>query len=128
MCVKASETVSHEIEDGVGLIELDNPPVNAASHDLRNGVVEAMKALEADGSVRVIAIYGVGRAFIAGADIREFGKPLRDPPLPDVCLVLENCRKTRGRRDARPNIGRWLGGGPIGTCPCGASGPADRVS
>ncbi len=93
MCVKASETVSHEIEDGVGLIELDNPPVNAASHDLRNGVVEAMKALEADGSVRVIAIYGVGRAFIAGADIREFGKPLRDPPLPDVCLVLENCRK-----------------------------------
>ncbi len=93
MLVKASETVSHEIEGGVGLIELDNPPVNAASHDLRKGVVEAMNELEADLRVEVIAIYGAGRTFIAGADIREFGKHLREPTLPDVCLVLENCRK-----------------------------------
>ncbi len=93
MRVKASETVSHEIKDGAGLVELDNPPVNAASHDLRAGLVEAMKTLETDGGVKVIAIYGAGRAFMAGADIREFGRPPRGPALPDVCLVLENCRK-----------------------------------
>ena len=93
MRIKASETVEYEIEDGVGLIVLDNPPVNAASHDLRTGIAEAVNSLEADDSVRVLAIYGAGRAFIAGADIREFGTPLREPALPDVCAVLENCRK-----------------------------------
>ncbi len=93
MRVKTSETVSYEIADGVGLIELYNPPVNAASHDLRKGIVEAVNALESEGGVDAISIFGAGRAFIAGADIREFGKPLHAPTLPDVCLALENCDK-----------------------------------
>ncbi|WP_424965538.1 3-hydroxyacyl-CoA dehydrogenase NAD-binding domain-containing protein [Dinoroseobacter sp. S375] len=91
----------------VALVALDNPPVNAASHALRSALVETLHTLDADPQIRVIALYGVGRGFIAGADIREFGKPPRDPLLPEVCLVLERC--------ATPVIsvlhGATLGGG-----------------
>lgn len=93
MSTQTSDTVSYDTEGEVGLIALNNPPVNAASHDLRRGICAAVAALEADVTVRAIAIYGATRAFIAGADIREFGKPGLEPTLPDVCLVLENCAK-----------------------------------
>lgn len=93
MNTQTSDTVSFDTEAEVGLIALNNPPVNAASHDLRRGICDAVAALEADGRVQAIAIYGVTRAFIAGADIREFGKPGLEPTLPDVCLAIENCTK-----------------------------------
>ncbi|MEM0921475.1 MAG: 3-hydroxyacyl-CoA dehydrogenase NAD-binding domain-containing protein [Pseudomonadota bacterium] len=73
----------------VARIALDNPPVNAASHALRLALTEAVRRLDADPEVDVIALYGVGRGFIAGADIREFGKPPQAPLLPEVCLSLE---------------------------------------
>lgn len=85
-----SDTVSSEILGDIGLIRLDNPPVNAASHALRSGITAAVQALEPQ--VKAIAIYGAGRAFVAGADIKEFGKPLAAPSLPDVCLALENAK------------------------------------
>ncbi len=80
-------------EGAIGLIGLNNPPVNAAGHGLRAGLAAAVDALEGDDSVQVIAIYGEGRSFIAGADIREFGKPAQAPLLPDVCNRLERCTK-----------------------------------
>jgi 3-hydroxyacyl-CoA dehydrogenase len=86
-------TVTYEISGAAGLICLDNPPVNATSHALRKGLLEALEALVNDRSVNVIALYGAGRAFIAGADIREFGTPTQNPSLPDVCLALEHCPK-----------------------------------
>lgn len=78
-----------DIEDKIGLIEIDNPPVNAAGAAVRQGIVAALKALEGD--VTAIAIYGAGRCFIAGADITEFGKPIVHPSTPEVCLALEAC-------------------------------------
>ncbi|WP_424971336.1 3-hydroxyacyl-CoA dehydrogenase NAD-binding domain-containing protein [Dinoroseobacter sp. S76] len=91
----------------VARIALNNPPVNAASHALRLALTEVVQSLDADPEVAVIALYGEGRGFIAGADIREFGKPPQAPLLPEVCLVLERC--------ATPVIsilhGATLGGG-----------------
>jgi 3-hydroxyacyl-CoA dehydrogenase len=66
-------------DGAVGLIALNNPPVNAASHSLRAGLVKAVAMLEGDDTVQVIALYGEGRGFIAGADIREFGTPPQEP-------------------------------------------------
>ena len=43
-------------------------------------------------AVKVIALYGEGRTFIAGADIREFGKPPKDPWLPDMCNFIEDSK------------------------------------
>ncbi len=88
-----ADVVSIERVGPIGLIALDNPPVNAAGHGLRAGLVEAVETLEAEDGIAVIGLYGAGRTFIAGADIREFGKPPRDPWLPEVCNRLESCAK-----------------------------------
>jgi 3-hydroxyacyl-CoA dehydrogenase len=87
------EVVRTSVEGGTGLIALDNPPVNAAGAALRSGLIAALDRLAADPAVDIIAIHGEGRSFIAGADIREFGKPPAEPWLPDVCNRLESCGK-----------------------------------
>jgi len=88
-----SETVTIEQTGAIALIPLDNPPVNAASHAVRSGIMAALDNLQADNTVKAIAIYGKGRTFIAGADIREFGKPPMPPSLPEICNAIEACSK-----------------------------------
>ncbi|EFO31223.1 noyl-CoA hydratase/3,2-trans-enoyl-CoA isomerase/3-hydroxyacyl-CoA dehydrogenase [Roseibium sp. TrichSKD4] len=85
--------VTVETSNAIGLVAINNPPVNAASQAVRAGLVAAMDQLSVDTSVKVIAMYGVGRTFIAGADIREFGKPPQEPWLPDVCNRIEAMEK-----------------------------------
>ena len=82
--------------DGVRIITIDNPPVNAISAAVRTGLMAATKAAEADPMVKAIVVTGAGRAFIAGADIREFGKPPAQgvPTLRDNIAALEACSKT----------------------------------
>jgi 3-hydroxyacyl-CoA dehydrogenase len=72
---------------------IDNPPVNAASHAVRSGVLRALTEAEADGDVTAIVILCEGRTFVAGADIREFGKPPGEPSLPALCQRIEACTK-----------------------------------
>ncbi len=84
-----NQTVSIEEVGPVALVVIDNPPVNATSHAVREGLVTAFRALAARPEIEVIALYCAGRTFIAGADIREFGKPPREPSLPDVCNLIE---------------------------------------
>src|ERR1700685_1479395 len=65
----------------VGVITVDNPPVNALSQAVRQGIQEALRQGVADDAVASLVIVGAGRTFIAGADIREFGKPMLPPDL-----------------------------------------------
>src|ERR1700723_1329520 len=58
-------------QDGVAVITIDNPPVNALSPGVPEGLVAALDAAEKDASARAIIIIGGGRTFIAGADIKE---------------------------------------------------------
>jgi len=67
--------VRFEVEDGIGVITVDNPPVNAMSPGVPEGIIEALEKGEADPSVKAMVLMGAGRSFIAGADIRQFGKP-----------------------------------------------------
>lgn len=78
---------------GVFVVTIDNPPVNALGVDVRRGLVAAIEAAEADSAAAAVLIAGAGRNFIAGADIREFGKTPQPPSLPEVCLKIENCTK-----------------------------------
>lgn len=78
---------------GVFVVTIDNPPVNALGVDVRRGLVAAIEAAEADSAAAAVLIVGAGRNFIAGADIREFGKTPQPPSLPEVCLKIENCTK-----------------------------------
>lgn len=85
--------VSTEIHDNIGVISIDNPPVNALSHAVREGIQASIDAFDGDDSIRAIIILCAGRTFIAGADIREFGKPPQAPHLPDVVNRIEACTK-----------------------------------
>lgn len=85
--------VTWENRDGIALITIDSPPVNALGHAVRAGLWEAVEAAEADPAVRALVITAAGRSFPAGADIREFGKPPQAPLLPDLCDRIEVCTK-----------------------------------
>jgi len=76
-------------DDDILVITLDHPPVNALSADVRHDLAAAIQAAQTDPHVRAILLVGAGKNFIAGADIREFGKPPKPPALPDVCNQIE---------------------------------------
>ncbi|PPA75688.1 3-hydroxyacyl-CoA dehydrogenase [Achromobacter spanius] len=80
-------------DEDILVITLDHPPVNALSADVRRDLADAIQAGQADTSVRAILLVGAGKNFIAGADIREFGKPPKPPALPDVCNYIEASTK-----------------------------------
>lgn len=79
--------------DGVALITIDNPPVNALSHAVRAGLWEAVEASESDASIHALVIEGAADCFVAGADLRELDAPPRAPTLSSVLDRLESCRK-----------------------------------
>lgn len=85
--------VTSSVVDGIAIVVVDHPPVNALSQAVRQGIVGALDSAEADTNVRGIVLTCAGRTFIAGADIREFGLPLADPTLPSVVDRLENATK-----------------------------------
>ena len=84
--------VSYELVDDIGVISIDNPPVNALSQAVRQGIHDAIAAAQKDASKAVLIICD-GRTFIAGADITEFGKPPQEPYLPDLCNTIEDSSK-----------------------------------
>ncbi|WP_417450853.1 3-hydroxyacyl-CoA dehydrogenase NAD-binding domain-containing protein [Kordiimonas sp.] len=86
-------TVSKEIREGIAIITVDNPPVNALSHSVREGLAREMKELASNADVSAIVVACAGRTFIAGADIREFGSPPQPPHLPDVVNDIEAMEK-----------------------------------
>ena len=75
------------------IILSNNPPVNALSTAVRQGLVDAIAEAEADDGVRAVVIACEGQTFFAGADITEFGKPPQNPWLPQVVDTIENCSK-----------------------------------
>ena len=78
-----------ERRGNLALILIDNPPVNATSQAVRQGLASAIEAANADSAIEAIVIACEGRTFVAGADIREFGKPPLSPALPDVLTIVE---------------------------------------
>ena len=87
-----SEVVSYALKDNVGVISVNNPPVNALAQTVRSGILKAVQAAQDDASKAVI-LKCDGRTFIAGADITEFGKPPKEPGLPEVLSAIENSSK-----------------------------------
>lgn len=84
----------HLERDGdVAVIVIDNPPVNAASAEVRRGLMDAINAVARDDTVQAAVLIGAGSTFIAGSDLREFGQPLQAPQLPAVIAAIEDCPK-----------------------------------
>src|SRR5579863_9895746 len=72
--LKMSELVKYTTDGNVAIITIDNPPVNALSPGVPEGILEGIEKAGADPEVRAVVVIGGGRTFIAGADIKEFGK------------------------------------------------------
>jgi 3-hydroxyacyl-CoA dehydrogenase len=102
-----SATVSGRLEDGVLLVVIDNPPVNAASADMRAGLLAAARHAASQETLRAMVITGAGKTFVGGADIREFGQPMAEPLLPEVVAQIEAC----GKHVVAAINGAALGGG-----------------
>lgn len=85
--------LSIEREGGVAVVTLDNPPVNALSQGVRQGLWDATVELDADPGVEAVVLICAGRTFIAGADVAEFCQPPAPPHLPDVVNRIEAAAK-----------------------------------
>ncbi|MDF1804013.1 3-hydroxyacyl-CoA dehydrogenase NAD-binding domain-containing protein [Thalassovita sp.] len=88
--IPVNDLISIEHSGSTALICIDNPPVNATGQAVRQGLKDAIEQLNSEATAKVIAIYAAGRTFVAGADIREFGKPPQQPNLPDVFNIIED--------------------------------------
>jgi 3-hydroxyacyl-CoA dehydrogenase len=88
-----SDAVLRSTEGRIGILTVNNPPVNALAAAVRDGIKDGVEAFGKDPNVDAIVLIGGGRTFIAGADIREFGKPPSGANLNDVIATLENCPK-----------------------------------
>ena len=85
--------VKHSIVDNIALIEISNPPVNAISAAVRIELLQVIEILALDNSLKAIVITAPERTFLAGADIKEFGKNIDAPILSEICDKIENLDK-----------------------------------
>jgi 3-hydroxyacyl-CoA dehydrogenase len=90
---QASQATQFSKHGMIALVTIDNPPVNALSHAVRAGLVEAVKRALADDDTAALVVICGGRTFIAGADIKEFGKPMKPPLIHEVIAAIENSSK-----------------------------------
>ena len=77
----------------VAVLEVDNPPVNALSQGVREGLQQGLERAKSSPDVKAVVIACAGRTFIAGADIREFGRPSGGPALPPLITAIEQSDK-----------------------------------
>ncbi|MEE1656052.1 3-hydroxyacyl-CoA dehydrogenase NAD-binding domain-containing protein [Microvirga sp. CF3062] len=77
----------------IAVLAINSPPVNALSAQVREGIVEGIRAAGADSAVKAVVLHCEGRTFFAGADISEFGKLPKHPMLPEVVDFIEASAK-----------------------------------
>ncbi|WP_335720309.1 3-hydroxyacyl-CoA dehydrogenase NAD-binding domain-containing protein [Pseudomonas corrugata] len=85
--------VSLKTDDGIAVIAINNPPVNALSQSVRQQLSACLAQASSDSGVQAIVITCQGKTFVAGADLKEFDLPLMEPHLPGVLSVIENNQK-----------------------------------
>lgn len=85
-------SVSVTRRDGVALIVVDNPPVNAIGLDVRKGLIAAIDEISKVSGVVAAVVTAAGKTFMAGADIREFDAPPVEPLIAEVAQVIENAQ------------------------------------
>jgi 3-hydroxyacyl-CoA dehydrogenase len=82
-----------ERDGDIAVVIIDNPPVNASSAAVREGLLAAIHTVRSDAGLRGAVLIGAGTTFVAGSDLREFGRSLAEPQLPTVIRAIEDCGK-----------------------------------
>ena len=88
-------SASYQVQGGIAVITLDNPPVNGLGLPTRLGVAQGLEQAQRDPAVSAVVIIGAGGVFCGGADIREFDTPLalREPNLGSLIALVEASEK-----------------------------------
>src|SRR3989442_12563023 len=103
-----TQSVDLDRRGRIAVLTVNNPPVNALSQHVRQGLYDGVTQATADAAVGAVVVTCAGRTFIAGADITEFGKPPQEPGLHDVLPRIAQ----RPKPIIAPVHGTPLGGGP----------------
>lgn len=88
-----TEGVIYEVRDGIAVLRVDNPPVNALSPHVRLALNELIRKADADAAVRGVVVTGTGKVFIAGADIKLINMPRTGPTIGDLLFYIEAMSK-----------------------------------
>src|SRR5262250_2076916 len=93
-----SDLVQFTRDGGIAIITINNPPVNALSPGVPEGIAQAIAQANNDDSVKAVVLVGAGRTFVSGADIKEFakmrsGQASGTMSFPDLLTRIENSRK-----------------------------------
>lgn len=99
--------VRYDLHDDVAVLTIDFPPVNALGAAMKEGMAQRLKQAAADPAAKAIVVIGDNGRFVAGADIREFGKPPSGPTL----LELEDLVEFSDKPVICAIDGHALGGG-----------------
>lgn len=81
------------VQDGIGILEINSPPVNALGYAVRAALERGINEASANPDAKALIILCAGRTFFAGADISELGQPSRRPGLDDVFALIESSPK-----------------------------------
>ncbi|MFC6463024.1 enoyl-CoA hydratase/isomerase family protein [Paracoccus aerius] len=85
--------ITRQDHNGVALVTIDNPPVNALGQTARQQLCAMIARLDQDDNIRAVVLTGQGKVFVGGADISEFDRPPEAPHLPDAISAIEASRK-----------------------------------
>ena len=95
-----SDLVQLTKDNGIAIITINNPPVNALSPGVPEGIAAAIEQIDKDESVKAAVLIGGGKTFVAGADIKEFGKITSGKPGAGIELT-DSSLENRGLPQAR---------------------------
>jgi 3-hydroxyacyl-CoA dehydrogenase len=98
---------SLDLDGSIGVIRIDNPPVNALNNALRTELVSILEGARQNAAIEGLVLACAGRTFIAGADISEFGQPPQRPTTIDVIATIEQM----GKPTVAALFGTPMGGG-----------------
>jgi 3-hydroxyacyl-CoA dehydrogenase len=88
-----NEVVDLKLDGNVAVVSVNSPPVNALSQNVRDGLYEAITKALADPAAEAVVVRCEGRTFIAGADIREMGRPRKPPGIKDFQGLMDGAKK-----------------------------------
>ena len=93
-----SDLVQLTKDNDIAIITVNNPPVNALSPGVPEGISEAIEQIDKDPTVKAAVLMGAGKTFVAGADIKEFGKITSGKTQRGIAFVpllrrIEDCSK-----------------------------------
>ncbi len=83
------KVVHYEKRDGLAILTVSNPPVNALTHAVRSALLDGFAAAIADEAVQAILLRAQGHTYPAGADIRDFRPHMESPSLRSLCAAIE---------------------------------------